>query len=389
MKEFIFHNKNVVLLIKVSVLGGAERQALGLAAYLKSNYNCNVSLVATHSNIPTPEFKVFAKKCGIEKIEYFGVPSLTIRKGFSIKNLKKTARALLYLFKMKKGISKLKPDILIPFLNAPSKIASLIYKYVGAEITFWHQLGLDNYTSDLLERRAIKNIPFILANAENGLEVFKSTYKVSKEKLFVLPQYVSIKKNILNKTVLKNEFEIKKNAIVIGMIAHYRAEKYQELLINAFSKININKEIHLVLLGNKDNDIDTLTKYNYLVQLANNKNIKGKVSVLSGYPVEKILSVLDIGVLVSQIEGTPNVVMEYMLYGLPVIATNHVGCEKLLENSSYLIPNDEAILAQKLEVLINNENLRLEEGFLNEKKIKEYDVHNYFLKLQKILNKFI
>ena len=117
MKEFIFHNKNVVLLIKVSVLGGAERQALGLAAYLKSNYNCNISLVATHSNIPTPEFKVFAKKCGIEKIEYFGVPSLTIRKGFSIKNLKKTARALLYLFKMKKGISKLKPDILIPFLN--------------------------------------------------------------------------------------------------------------------------------------------------------------------------------------------------------------------------------------------------------------------------------
>ena len=62
MKEFIFHNKNVVLLIKVSVLGGAERQALGLAAYLKSNYNCNVSLVATHSNIPTPEFKVFANK---------------------------------------------------------------------------------------------------------------------------------------------------------------------------------------------------------------------------------------------------------------------------------------------------------------------------------------
>ena len=34
MIEFGFQNKNIVLLIKSGVLGGAERQALGLANYL-------------------------------------------------------------------------------------------------------------------------------------------------------------------------------------------------------------------------------------------------------------------------------------------------------------------------------------------------------------------
>jgi glycosyltransferase involved in cell wall biosynthesis len=388
MGQFTFNNKNVVLLIKVAVLGGAERQALGLAKYLTLTYNCRVSLVATHSNIPTIEFMEFAKECGIENIEYFGIPSLTIKKGFSIHNLKKIVRAFIYLYKMKKGIAKFKPDILIPFLNTPSKIAALIYKSVGAKITFWHQLGLDNYSYDFLEKQAIKKVPFIIANAANGLEIFKEKYTVTSEKLFVLPQYVSIKKIELDKLTLKKEFLIKSDALVIGMVAHYREEKFQELLIRAFSKIKTSKQIHLVLLGNKGNDEHTQLKYKQLLELVQNKGINERVSVLSNHPVEKILNILDIGVLISQIEGTPNVVMEYMLYGLPIVASNHIGCKKLLENSPYLIPNNEVVLTEQLEQLINNKALRKEEGDLNENRIKKYSIDNYIKKLTSIINSF-
>ena len=40
MADFSFQNKTVVFIIKVCSLAGAERQALGLAAYLKEKYNC-------------------------------------------------------------------------------------------------------------------------------------------------------------------------------------------------------------------------------------------------------------------------------------------------------------------------------------------------------------
>ena len=42
MKEFNFKNKNVVILLKSFVLGGAEKQALFLASYLEKNLKCNV-----------------------------------------------------------------------------------------------------------------------------------------------------------------------------------------------------------------------------------------------------------------------------------------------------------------------------------------------------------
>ena len=95
---------------------------------------------------------------------------------------------------------------------------------------------------------------------------------------------------------------------------------------------------------------------------------------MSGINVHDVLNVLDIGVLVSEIEGTPNVVMEYMLYGLPVIASNHKGCCALLGDSSFLISNDKNItyfnalidvvrkrIKKKLEeITLNEENLNLE-----------------------------
>lgn len=386
MTDFSFQNKTVVLMIKVAMLGGAERQALGLADFLIKNYNCKVHLIATHSNQATKEFREFTLACGINEIHYFGEPSLTIRKGLSILNIKRTFRALKYLKKMKTEVARFHPDIIIPFLNTPSKIAALIYKSAGAKLTFWHQLGLDNCIYDLLEKKAVNQTPFIIANATNGLEVFQNHYKIPKEKLFVLAQYVSIKRIILDAVSLKAKFGIPSNAITIGMIAHYRTEKYQELLLQSFSEIKTEKKIHLVFLGNRDNSQETLDKYNSIVALSKSLNCFDNVSFLSGESVEEVLNCTDIGVLVSEIEGTPNVVMEYMLYQLPVIASHHAGCIGLLQPSKFLIPNDKTLLRDKLQILIDNKSLRIKEGEDNAEKIKKFSIENYIKSLHSIIN---
>src|SRR5690606_13383786 len=121
-----------------------------------------------------------------------------------------------------------------------------------------------------------------------------------------------------NKESLLIKYGIPKSAIVIGMIAHYRLEKYHELLLNVFDKLNAqHKEIHLVFLGNENLNIVANKKYHFLLHQIKKKNLSSSVSLLSEANVEEILNVLDIGVLVSQIEGVPNAVMEYMLYGIP------------------------------------------------------------------------
>lgn len=64
----ILYGKKILLILHVGVLGGAERQALGLAKYLITDYGCKVDLLLTFSDETTVEFDTFAASCGINKI---------------------------------------------------------------------------------------------------------------------------------------------------------------------------------------------------------------------------------------------------------------------------------------------------------------------------------
>lgn len=390
MSEFTFENKTVVFIIKVCSLAGAERQALGLSAYLKEKYNCKIHVVATHSDSQTEEFRNFALECGVDKIEFFGTPSLSLRKGFNYKNFKKNLRAYLYLAKVKRGLRKMRPDIIIPYMNFASKLAALVYKDVGAKYTFWHELGeSDNYYYDELEKKAIKQMPFFCANAEDGFNTFITKYGVKRKDCHLLTQYVSFKRVDHDPHEVKKEFNIPDGTIVYAMIAHFRDQKHPELLMEAFSKMQNGKNVHLVFLGNKENDASTLAKYQKLVDLSVKLNIQDKVSLLSSKSVEKVLSITDVGVLVSEFEGAPTVLMEYMLYGKPIIATNHVGCKLLMGESDFLIPkNDVVALENRLTTLFENENVRTNIGNQHLELVKKYSLENYCSRLKELFERY-
>ena len=56
------------------------------------------------------------------------IPAQVSKIEFSIKNLKRFKWSIQYLLKMRKGLLPYKYDIIIPFLNFPSKVAFYLYK---------------------------------------------------------------------------------------------------------------------------------------------------------------------------------------------------------------------------------------------------------------------
>lgn len=382
-------NKRILLVLHQGALGGAERQALGLSKYLTEQRNCKVDLLLTFSEETTKEFDSYVKECAINNIFHFGSPYLFCKKEISLKNIKRLKWSIQYLLKLRKGLKEHKHDIIIPFLNFPSKVSYYLYKLIpSVKFTFWHQLGLDSISLDIFESIAVNNIPCVIGNASNCLDMFKSPYNIDNKKLNVLPQYISLTKESGDKKDLRNKFNIPEKAIVIGMVAHYRPEKYHDLLLQSFVKLNKDHDnIHLVFLGNRDNTGTTEQKYTNLLGVIENENLRDQVSLLSDVKVQDVLTIMDIGVLMSRIEGTPNAVMEYMLYGLPVVTTSHPGCISLFENSEFIIENKVEILSEKLNKLIGSEVLRISEGHSNSEKIKSYDVASYVVKLEAIMSK--
>lgn len=379
-----FRNKTVLLIIHQAYLGGAERQALSTSKVLTEKYDCKVYLLLTYSSKVTQEFRDYANQCNIKKILFFGDPYFLVKREFTYRNLKRFVWSLKYIWKLRQGVKVLKPDVIIPFLNFPSKISYYLYKLLPTvKNTFWHQLGLDSWSNDILEEVAAKNIPLVLANASNGLEIFTEKYSRSEEDLFLLPQFTSLDYVSLDVSNLKESLNISPDTIVIGMIAHYRPEKLHYLLVDAFVKLERDfSNIVLVFLGNQQGKtIDQLKKIICILDLEH------KILVLSNIPVIHVLNLMDVGVLVSEIEGVPNAVMEYMLYGLPVVCTNHPGCEVLLGDSSFLIKNNIEQLYHGLKELLMSKDLRFTEGAKNLQGIKSFDEVSYIENLQMILSR--
>jgi glycosyltransferase involved in cell wall biosynthesis len=93
--------------------------------------------------------------------------------------------------------------------------------------------------------------------------------------------------------------------------------------------------------------------------------------------VPELLAASDLLLLPSRWEGMPNVVMQAMAAGLPIVATVVEGIEELLLQQSELSLQtckfgDTAAFASKVNRLLNDDNLRKITGMENQEKIRQH-----------------
>lgn len=371
--------KNIIILLKSFTLGGAEKQALFLAGYLQNNRNCNVHI---YSYIASSGIELFHQECKKHKLQNLYIIKNPLSASGKLKYIKRRVKLLLFGLKLRKH----KPDIIIPYLNPPSIIASLCYKIAGAKKTFWHHRGVDYYRNDALEKRAAKKTPLFIANSGYGVLELEKKLKINSNKIHLLANFTTVDFEVVKKEKEETNLE---NKIVIGMIAHFRNEKRQDILVKAFKKlVEINKNISLLLVGNVNkNSKKEQENFKEIQDYINEHELNQNIRILHDTNGDEVLPSIDIGVLLSLNEGMPNVIMEYMGYGLPVVTNKHSGCVALLGNDyKYFVENTIESVAIKLNELILDTTERKRIGIQNFEQIKsDYSIEKYIINLETIL----
>ena len=90
--------------------------------------------------------------------------------------------------------------------------------------------------------------------------------------------------------------------------------------------------------------------------------------------IASLLAASDIFVLPSYREGLPVTLMEAASMSKPIVTTDTVGCREIVEDglNGYLVPvRDTNTLSEKLNVLINNADLRIEMGKKGREKVEQ------------------
>ena len=183
--------------------------------------------------------------------------------------------------------------------------------------------------------------------------------RISPDKISSVPTGIDAKRfnpECCAKRDIKEEFGISDDTVLIGIVAVLRSFKRHDIFIkNAKKIVQEYPNVKFVIAGDgpQKNSIDDLIQKYGLKESF----------ILTGHVerVERVMRALDIFILTSDSkEGVPQSVIQALLMGLPVIATDVGSTADLFQKDNMILipPKDEERLYKATKSLIDDKNLR-------------------------------
>jgi glycosyltransferase involved in cell wall biosynthesis len=336
--------KNIVFLNSCPVWGGGEKWTFTTAKILNEDPEFNV-YIATGRD--TELFKR-AKEAGIKTSE------VKVKSGITVLNP----------FKVKNFVSFLKDkkiDIMFLNMSQDLKFGGITGKLAGLERIIYRR-GLavpikDRFYNKFLFNNCLTNV------IANSIAVKKSLLKntcnwFEKEKIDIIYNGVDLNKIKSeldkNKNNLRKEFDLDPEDLLISNVGRLTEQKGHQFLFEALSIVKNNYDKFKVLVVGKG-DLEKELKAEVLKY-----DLKNHI-IFTGFrsDIYNILEQSDFLVHTALWEGCPNILLESMAVGTPIVASDIPSVEEIIinENVGYLAKNkNPKDIAEKILKMIHNPN---------------------------------
>lgn len=299
---------NIAFVAASTVGGGAERMQINIINTLPpSKYD--IYFINT-SKDPKPQHLN-------SSVEYIGLGKTNTKNSF---------------YTLKRALKQINPDYIFTTSVVVAYLLVIIRFIINSKAKLFVRIAVPpsesqskSFKSKVLRKIneiSLKRADLIIAQTEFSKEDIHRHYKVPLDKIRVI-------RNITDTSMLENEGkrffpkEYKENQYSLVAAGALYSVKGFDLLIKAMADVvEQHPTVCLYILGEVRYELDYKEKLQNLIK---NNNLTNHVFLLghkqNPYPYFKYA---DMFVLSSRTEGFPNVVLEALHYGTPVIATNCV-----------------------------------------------------------------
>lgn len=345
-------------------VGGKERQMTEIIKHLSDDKY---------------EIHLFFKNC---TAHYFDSIKDKLKSYFSLEsdNFKKSD-----IFKLKKYIAEIKPDVVFSFSEVTSIFCLILNKLFLQKINYIdgsiRNASPSTRVAQKLFNKTYNLHKYVVANSYAGLEAYN---QLNKKNRFVLYNGFS-ELRIPEKTVseLRKQLNLPLKSFIVSFVAKQDERKDHITFLNAIRLLSeYYDKIHFVVVGDGN-----IAKKNMLyakeIGIYDIVNFRG----MSDHP-ELYLKAVDLNVLCSSSwhgEGIPNSILESFANSTLVIATDNGGTKEILKNcfNGFIVNNgDYKELANKILLLYNDKKL------LYQYSINAFETYKNKFTIEKMINKF-
>ncbi len=356
--------------------GGAEHQLYLLVKHL--NKQKFTPIIVTRKS---PSLETWYQKIHQEKINLI------------ITNIK-SKNSIQNYFELKKIIQKENPDLIHAQIWNPmaSKYAFLIAKkYQIPLIITEHDPFKLNFFKNIYKKLTLKIPQKIITVSKANQKLMASLYSKISSKIITIHNGIEENKNKITtqerNQIRKEIFQANTKSIIIFSAGTLHSRKGYKYLIQAIKKI-INKypQIKLIIAGDGPEKKD-------LEKLIFSLNLTDKIILLGQRDdINKLMQAADIFILPSIKEAFGLVILEAMQNNLPIIASKIGGIPEIIQskNNGILTPiKDPQSLAQAIELLITNKNLREKMINYNQKYWQNFSANKMAIETTKVYNQVL
>ena len=338
-------SRRVLFVLGNLELGGAERQALILAKYLREQ--ADVEIWGFNHSGPVAEI------CTQHSIPSRVVP---LQQPSDIRNFVRLLR-------------ETRPDILLPYTLLPNVACGLVWQRTGARLCVWNQRDEGIFQLNAKwQHRAAQLTPQFIANSHGCARYLIDDLHVNPAKIRVIPNGIELAPPQSDRRTWRARLDLDDTTFVACKIANLHANKDHVTLLKAWRLVvnTLNQRAVLVLAGRHYGAYESLVHLTNELDLASNVRFPGPVSDVAG-----LLTAAEIGVFSSRSEGCPNGILECMAAGLAVAATDIESIREVAGDQEFLAPPGDADrLAQIILELAADPDTRTSIGAANQSRIK-------------------
>ncbi|MHB8929040.1 MAG: glycosyltransferase family 4 protein [Melioribacteraceae bacterium] len=382
-------SKKVLNIITLFSVGGATETVVSMAhGLILRGYEVHI---ATGPNIPT-EGSMY------EVTDRLNIPVFTFPKLMRKINLFNDVQII---FQLARFIKKNSYDIVHTHSSKAGVVGRIAAWLAGTPVRVHtiHGLPFHRYQTWYL-RNLFKLIEMFTAMTCNKLIAVSHTIVdvMVKNKLARQNKFVVIRSGFEIKIfqnydhdiqTIRNKYNLDKNDIIIGKVARFSILKGHMYLLSAFEIVNKKMpNVKLLLIGNGELE-------NKLKKTISEKHLEDKViftGLVQPEEIPSVISLLDILVHTSLLEGLARVLPQAIMMGKPVISFDLDGAHEVIKNglNGYLIePENIEMLADRIiELASDLEKAKkfgqygkdfLGDEFSEEKMVKQ--VHDLYMEL--------
>ena len=333
---------NILFLITKSDLGGAQTIVQELATGLQNSSEFSATLVAGEEGPLTENLRKAGVAVYIE-------PNL--QRNISLFS------DLSGLFRLRNWFKRLKPDVVHIHSSKAGVLGRLAAVGLDCKVVFTVHGWVFKRDSGSIGMKSMIFMERLLGKLTDYLVVVSRDDAQLGEEHNIRPRVST--KIILNGAtdvaLPPNRPDSDSTTLKVIMVARFTEQKDQLLLAQAVA--GLDRQIELTLVGNGPALETCRSKINDL----NSRNPIRFTGATES--VGDLLHKVDVGVLISNWEGLPVSIIEYMRAGIPVVATDVGGVKELVLNgvTGYLVPRGDIDSIRTALIELDNDRKKLQD----------------------------